>query len=396
MSLSLAELGRLENMVVESTQSVLGKKAIKPTAELDGIQVSVGQEVEKIKALIIQEVLEFSKLRDVELFVRCYQIAATELIDRLYLLFKPHIKAEKSTPDFVDKILKNILSLIIFLEDRFARFFDTEEKIPDLYQTLIREELVEGVKSLKEIPIEKHSEQIVRDQVKRRLTSINEAGYLLQLTYRDVRFYKNLSSELRNIGMWQKERGRFSGFVKLLIFINFNEREFVNELLSEVDDELNAVNDLIDKIDLLSTYSKEINQFQIRKDFALLANYPSVKDQVISWIAEELSYLEQKFFRFQVPGTIHLRNSKEANQKIVCHLPVDQIGIFFRAATDIKLITTPSQRFLFEQVAQFVSTPLRAKISADSMRSKSYSPEKKDLEAVKDILMKLFRQIASY
>ena len=124
--------------------------------------------------------------------------------------------------------------------------------------------------------------------------------------------------------------------------------------------------------------------------------HPSVKSQLNNWVAEELYYQEKKLVQQQgsLPGrTTSVQGTK---QKVVCHASVDQLGVFFRAAADIELITTQSQRALFEQIAPFLSTPNKRVLSADSMRSKSYSAEKKDVEAVKDLLMQLYKKLTQY
>jgi len=140
-----------------------------------------------------------------------------------------------------------------------------------------------------------------------------------------------------------------------------------------------------------------MNQLQLKPDSGFLARHPSVKNQLSNWFAEELAYLERKLKGFQtivpLPSMPYTESSKS---KVICHLPVDQIGIFFRAATDIQIITSPSQKALFDKIAPWLSTTHRLVLSAESMRSKSYSPEKRDQEALKDILMKLFRQVGKY
>src|SRR6202012_6162121 len=113
---------------------------------------------------------------------------------------------------------------------------------------------------------------------------------------------------------------------------------------------------------------------------------------LLQWLSEELYYQERKINQWAINSPSTVRSKAPAHTKVLCRATVDQLGIFFRAATDIQLLDAPSQRQLFNQISPYLATPHKRELSGDSMRSKSYSPEKKDLEIVKDLLMQLYKQ----
>ena len=318
------------------------------------------------------------------------------MLDRLYGQEQQSKDPGAEVHRFYQGFSQAILALLSFIEERFSKYFDKGEKVPDVYLALVRQEVRQKLAALSKILQSKAADELIAGQLFQKLGAFVAPPKAMTLAYREIMFYKELVKELEDLTHWEKGSGMYSGLQQLLIYLNFNDKEFINEMVNRMVAELQGMEDLNEKIDRLLLYSKAINQLQLKPDSGLNARHPSVKNQLGSWFAEELSYLERKLAGFQTVTAAAPPDPKDIKNKILCHLPVDQLGIFFRASADLKLISAGSQKALFEQIAPWLATPHRGSLSPDSMRSKSYSPEKRDLEAVKDILMQLFRQIGKY
>jgi hypothetical protein len=391
------KLEHLDRLVTDSIQGNLGERFTLSEIDITRILHEALQETEKLKALLVEEVFSFTKEKEIEVYIKNYQISLTHLLDRLYGQQQQLKEPAEEGTRFYQNLFKLIQALLSFIEERFSKYFDKDGKVPDVYLALTREEIQNKLVVLFRIIQQDSPGDLISGQIIQRLTAFSDSPRISSLTYRDIMFYKELVKELEDLDQWGKGESMYSGIQQLLIYLNYNDKEFINAMVNQLNLELRSIDELNDKIDRLLIYSKEMNQLQLKPDSGFLARHPSVKNQLSNWFAEELAYLERKLKGFQtivpLPSMPYTESSKS---KVICHLPVDQIGIFFRAATDIQIITSPSQKALFDKIAPWLSTPYRLVLSAESMRSKSYSPEKRDQEALKDILMKLFRQVGKY
>jgi len=351
------------------------------------------EETDKIKVQLVQDVFNFTKEKEIEVYIKNYQIGCTHLLDRLYQQEQLLRLPDTTATNFYKSFYQSILSLLSFIEERFSKYFDRLEKVPDVYLALTKQEMRQKQAQIKTL-LQGLQEEFVTIRLLEKLYAFVGDTSNYTATYRDIMFYKELVKELQDVSLWKKQANIYSGLQQLLVYLNYNAKEFINEMVNKIATELQGLDDLNDRIDKLLLYSKTLNQLQLKPDSALFFRHPSVKVQLSTWFSEELAYLEHILGGLQVKQKTD--QSSNAKQKIVCKVPVDQLGIFFRAVSDLHLIATPSQKALFEQIAPWLSTTHRTILSPDSMRSKSYSPEKKDIEAVKDILMQLFRQAGKY
>lgn len=351
------------------------------------------EETDKIKAQLVQEVFAFTKEKEIEVFIKNYQLGCTHLLDRLYQQEQQLNTPNKTAVQFYNGFYQPILSLLSFIEERFSKYFDRFEKVPDVYLALTKVELRQQQQALRKA-LQETEESLITAKLLERLHSFVNDSPVQSITYRDIMFFKELTRELQDVGQWKKQANIYPGIQQLLIYLNYNAKEFVNDMVNKIAAELQGLDDLNDRIDRLLLYSKTLNQLQLKPDSSLLHRHPSIKLQLSNWFSEELAYLEHKLNGLQTYQKA--QEPHKLPRKLLCQLPVDQLGIFFRAASDLHIINASSQKALFEQIAPLLSTTYRTTLSPDSMRSKSYSPEKKDIEAVKDILMQLFRQVGKY
>jgi hypothetical protein len=388
-------LEHLDRLVMAATWGSQGEQFVLSKHDIDSILHEVLEETDKIKGRLVQDVFSFTREKEIEVHIKNYQLAATVLLDRLYHREQQLTTTDASTKNFYQSCYKLILSLLSFIEERFSKYFDKDEKAADVYLALTKLEMRQKYSIVHPI-LTVLPESAVADNILERIKFFGNEQSSVVFTYRDIMFYKELVKELEDLNTWKKARGLFSNLQQVLIYLNYNDKEFINHIVNNIIKDLKSLDDMNDKIDRLLLYVKDINQLQKKPDTALFPRHPSVKTQLSNWFTEELSYLERKLSGLSVTAIQNAANSAAPKQKIICRLPVDQLGIFFRAASDLQIIVPASQKAMFEQISPWLSTPHRPVLSADSMRSKSYSPEKKDIEAVKDILMQLFRQVGKY
>jgi hypothetical protein len=113
-------------------------------------------------------------------------------------------------------------------------------------------------------------------------------------------------------------------------------------------------------------------------------------------------YLEKKLHFSVVPLLpIDRKQNQTAlidtkNDKVLCKLSTDQTALLLRASDELKILIAKSMNHVFKTIVPFLSTPNKADLSYDSMRSKSYVAEERDKKIVIETLERMIKQIKEY
>ncbi|HSZ31780.1 MAG TPA: hypothetical protein VK772_00640 [Puia sp.] len=398
MEFPLELLERMVSELIDTPNNLSG-----PNAETESAKLlwALNLETERLRNDLIKKVFQISKTKEIERFIQNHQSALTGFLDRLY---EENIRFPNQSVRLrrvYDEFYQSILSLLSFIEERFSKYFDIKEKVPDVYFVLTAKELESEGNIIFGREIADPADQSVMEKIAIGYRSFLANPNRKTISYADILFWKILLKELKNIRTEPVENrvkvvggNSFSSIVQVLIYVNYNDKEFVQHMVYCLSSQINTSEDLRDQTGRVLQFSKDLRQLPLKPESSLLPKHPPLIEQLSAWLQEELYYLERRMNMFAISGTDTTLSEKKA--LVECRVPVDQIGIFFRAASETKLLFTPSQKKLFEQIAPWLSTPRRGKLSADSMRSKSYSPERKDIEGVKDLLMMMYRQVGKY
>ncbi len=391
----------LERMVSELIDSPNKLSGLYAERESDNLLCALHLETERLRNNLIKRVFQISKTKEIERLIQIHQSALTGFLDRLYEENTRFPNQSDLLRHAYDEFYQSILSLLSFIEERFSKYFDTREKVPDVYFVLTAKELESEGNIIFGREMADQADQAVMEKMAAGYRQFLENPNRKTITYTEILFWKILLKELNNNRSEPVEnsvkaigRNSFSSIVQVLIYVNYNDKEFVQHMVYYLSGQINSSEDLRDQTGRILQFSKDLRQLPLKPESSLLPKHPPLIEQLSVWLQEELYYLERRMNMFAISGTDTTLSEKKA--LVECRVPVDQIGIFFRAASETKLLFTPSQKKLFEQIAPWLSTPNRGKLSADSMRSKSYSPERKDIEGVKDLLMMMYRQVGKY
>ena len=274
------KLEHLERLVMDTARGNPEERFSLSEADQRRILNEALEETEKIKILLVQEVFRFTKEKEIEVYIKNYQIALTHLLDRLYGQERQSKDPGEEVHRFYQGFSHAILALLSFIEERFSKYFDKGEKVPDVYLALVRHEVQQKLVALSAILQAKTADELIAGQIFQKLGAFVALPTATTLAYREIMFYKELVKELEDLTHWEKGSGMYSGLQQLLIYLNFNDKEFINEMVNRMVAELRGMEDLNEKIDRLLLYSKAINQLQLKPDSGLNARHPSVKNQL--------------------------------------------------------------------------------------------------------------------
>lgn len=136
---------------------------------------------------------------------------------------------------------------------------------------------------------------------------------------------------------------------------------------------------------------KEFNQLYVLPEFALKLRQFSIKEQISSWLLEEIEYLEKesrmKTFFKQSEGI------GEPGIKIQTDFSVAQLAYFLKLLVDSGIIKNSNQKDVIRFFSHNISTKQTETISQTSLNTKYYNYEETNKTVVKDNLIRINNEV---
>ena len=165
-----------------------------------------------------------------------------------------------------------------------------------------------------------------------------------------------------------------------------------NVFINKIIQASNAYESIHEKLDFLFHYLKIVNQKHCRTKLFYNSNLPSLKNQLISWIEEEINYLTKKAqlnTQQQQPNLF----TQLDKPKLQSGLSVAQLAYFFKLQVDAGIIPHKNQRDIFRHIAEGYQTSKAHEISIESLSNKYYNAESTTIESLKDKIIQMLNQI---
>ncbi len=366
-------LARFEtNLDPENSESAVDALDI-----FENIADQPGQVGSNLQRLILDEMIARNTARDKEQFVRTVQMMLTRLLDRFsYCLAK---MTSNSSSNLLKELSQALLNTIHFLQDYYSAYFDMNEKAPALLSTIHKAK----IRRLADDLTEKWSHTTLAhtdivEVIKHCFIDTSpytNDGY----TYRQLYYEKELLIELLKCNSDTAET-----VPKILHHFNFNYSGYIRYEFKRVTNQLSSLSTKVERINMLRTEMKMINQIPARLQYAYDENMPSLKEQLSVWIAEEISYCEAGL-------VAHLSNntaSIDAECKIHTTLSVAKLAVLIRLLVVDKIIINPTVAPMIRTVAKTFSTLQREEISFGSLETKYHAPDKATINTMKEMLQK--------
>ena len=347
----------------------------------DAVQLVINEsedDQQTIRSMLIEDLIEKPNVMDKEQYVKVNQTLLIRILDKLfaYSLTRP---ANENMLLLYNTISQHLQSTLDFIEDFFSNYFDRSEKVPEPYIIIAKENIKKQVRHLKHIV----SKQEVTDTF---LTSVvlNSIQHLLLdestvITYSRLSYHKMLLKELLS----QKGMQTAQSIMEALYYLNYNEDNFINyeyEWLKELTAELRTNQE---KIAALRFEQKKINQLPLKPNCFFNTNMPSLKEQINSWIDEEIKFLEN----VQLPEKV-ADKLNENEDKIHTSLSVAKLAVVLRLLVIDKIIINRTVAPMLRVAAKIFTTLQKDDISFGSLETKYHAPDKATINAVKDLLFK--------
>ena len=331
-----------------------------------------------IRSMLIEDLIEKPNVMDKEQYVKVNQALLIRILDKLFAYSQTRPLNENILLLY-NTISQHLQSTLDFIEDFFSNYFDRNEKVPEPYIIIAKENIKKQVKQLKHILSKQENTDtfltsLVLDSIQHLL--LDES---IVITYSRLSYHKMLLNELLS----QKVMQTSQSIMEALYYLNYNEDNFVTYeygWLKELTTELLTNQE---KIAALRFEQKKINQLPLKRNCCYNPNMPSLKEQINGWVDEEVKFLEN----VQLPEKV-ADKLNENEDKIHTSLSVAKLAVLLRLLVIDKIIINRTVAPMLRVAAKIFTTLQKDDISFGSLETKYHAPDKATINAVKDLLFK--------
>ena len=352
------------------------------------------QENNKIIKINKERVFSLKSKGRIEHFIQRKQQALENLSHRLIRDINPAVaieiynfSSEYNKSDCLKVVYIYLEKLLQFIEIEYLQYLDIEIHVP--FKTLLVKELeidtkINFVKArLLEINLENPLLQIAYQP----LLKITTLNINQQITYNELNYCSNYISQLYKYLNDYNQSLTSDKIIEWLLDLNLNNLEFFDYSTDKIQEALKFESSSSEKIDKLYQLLKYYNQRQTRNFMKLRQNLPSIKNQIINWIEEEIEYLNKK-------NSLNKGNSfqithQEELEKMNTDLSVAQLSYFFGLLSQIGIIKAKNQIDLFRFIAANFKTKSTSVISEGSIKNKFYNVEATTVNKIREKLFEL-------
>jgi hypothetical protein len=356
------------------------------------------EEMERIKRDLHREAYSLYTEKEIEQYIQNHQIALEALIS---LLLEKLGDAGKANLDVlsddysIDNIYKAIYQhleeIARFIWKQFFRYIDIDLRIPHRNRELFSTEAAEKIQKIKSILFESGISARLIDITLLPLDTIFQLNSPDYLTYREITYANMYLSELHKQLIEINKPIGDQTIIQLLQQQNFNHPRFFNFCASQIVEEINNLDEDVDKLSRLYYFLKLYKQMQTCSDLAYSYKHVSIKAQMVKWIQEEIIYWQRKIKYTQKHTSSEIDTASEI--KIHTSLPVSQISFFIRILCEINVLINSNKKDIFRVVARSVTALKKESISLKNLQNRFYEVEASTITAVRTIAQRIIDHI---
>lgn len=302
----------------------------------------------------------------------------------------------------IDTLITCFDELLSFIETRFSNYLSLDMWVPATYLLVSKKKLKQKIDKLNNVLTFAINGQKSTGILFDNLYSFVKFKKNKKVTFRHLLYREQLIKELELLEERNREDLNNSTFDEILIYMNFNNRTFINYFTQRIADKINCYESTAVKMENLLYHFKEFSQIHSKDGVILNPHHQDLKTVLSEWFKHEITYLEKQQHFSVVPlrsmdkKRDQIAPIDKTNEKILCKLSTDQTALILRASDELEILIAKSMNQVFKTIVPFLSTPNKIDLSYDSMRSKSYVAEERDKELAINALECIIKKIKSY
>ena len=394
-------LGNIETLIQSALHPDRMRFNQPSPAELEAHLNKITEEKDHIHAVLVQELFNLPNEKSIEISVQAYQLALINLADDATAAIRTvesfHMVPNNGTISILTVYRHTIQcaeELLIFISRYFDRFLNIDERIPEYNKAAMQSTLQQALKSLAKQYKSTNLDPAFLDIMLAPLRKFAKEDNSTPVTYRQLFYIKTLQKEYAAFLQPAQKEADIKKLLALLIYLNFNNYYFINYFIEYIKAEVSAEADFAHQVEKLAWWLKIISQSQTKTQTAYNVKDPSVKEQLIGWLADEISFMEKKnqLYLFVAPP-LPTETGASSHAQITTSLSVKQIALFCRLLVNNDTITNKSQTALLNRLAEILKTEKTDIISAQSLRTNYYNIDDATIAFMKDMLIGMINEL---
>ena len=333
---------------------------------------------ESLKTLLIEGVIDRQKIIDKQHYIQIHQAILIRLLDKLHH-YKQLVEPDSKLLYLYNAITQDVENVLNYIEDFFSSYVDRNERVPAMYFEASKEEFRRQLQELEAMINEKKMIDSKLSHIILRNFEEFCSNQTSRPTYYELFYQKNLLNELLSSNSLNTKES----VQEILFYFNFNDDNYVIYFFEKLQALTEPLTTQKEKIATLRYEQKVINQLRIRLDYTLIAGMPSLKEQLSSWIDEEIKFLETD----AAPAILNKADS-EHDEKINTSLSVAKLALLLRLMVIDKIITNRVIAQMLRVVVRMFATLQTENIAFGSLETKYHNPDRGTISAVKDMLFR--------
>lgn len=377
------ELEKIESIIVRGLSAADDGFHPDSSQDAGALLKVVGEETERIKRQLVQEIFYFGDERHLERYVQFHQQELIRLMNQLAISdwsSNPKKSGYQVCYSAVEELLR-------FIESHFTKYFDQDVRAPQSYVTLAAADMLKTVNELRERFASRKITIDLVDLALQPLIIFVQNSPSGQLTYRDLIYASEIKKELYQILLKEKDSSELTQELRqILLYLNYNTIRYFRYFSLHIASRLEDPSAEEGKLEQLSFSLKTIGQTQVKPGFAYNRALPPLKEQVLEWIHEEISHLERTQ---KLGGRAGSDVLLSPDFKLKTDASVSQLAYLLRVFIETHFLQNKNTSDLMRFFTRSFQSKRLDSISYESFRVRYYNPEQGARKGVRSILLKM-------
>ncbi|SFW89828.1 hypothetical protein [Chitinophaga sancti] len=391
----------VENLINNELNPVTLQKF--PLPEEDATQLIEKTRLEKIRIqqYLLDQFFEHPEQQKTKSLIRTYHDELVILFDRVYLIKMHDLSERAGVSELQHHVLNMLRELTEWFEFRYKQYLTPDQRVPMAGLLMIREEIMQQRLPIVEMLRATGNSDMAIDVVTDALDAfVYKIGNLEVITLHEADYHKELVKDILRSQGRDNVNSECPPLHELLVYWNLNTKKCITYFTKGLEAAIAGYPTYDEKLDFLHVERKHIASMVELPSFIYDPRFPSIKNYFLDYLENEIKYMDHKRAGF-IPARQEEIIQEEPDpgdrpapsQKAVVALSVDQIGILLRGLKKVGFFIGISMNAVYRFIIPAISTQERSDISIDSVKSKAYAAEHRDIEVVITFLTNLIKSI---
>ncbi|MGC4102319.1 hypothetical protein [Ferruginibacter sp.] len=349
--------------------------------KIPALLAEYAQEKEHLRLKIMEDVFAAPDEAALMLIIDRYQAVLIRLMDLLHD-FRRSLKRQDEMQLPAKQLFDQLNELLCFLQVHYSRYFNNRQKMASIKIEHAAKELQSQITTISEVLRHALLPDDLNKIILRPLENFVQSD---SSTYMTAQYIRTAATAFLALDTSAVAAHEGPQLCNLLVSLDYNPPEIVRHYTGMLDRMVTEEDSVQGKIRLLKLQSKEINQAPVHPGLSLYPDLPSLREQLLHWLGEEL-----EFYTLEHTLSAALPTAGNTSEgKIHTTLSVPQLALLFRLLKEEQLITNPNQSELLKTVAAHFTTLHKESFSYGHLHGKYYKIDASTKRSLYDILMRL-------